>query len=94
MLYSQDNGLNNLICIELKNGNNIVEISEGWSKANKVFHMAYPMSDVTRQWVATHSATQLEYWKEPKTPHSPEEEGFFVSATKEGISFPCTKLRE
>ena len=67
-------------------GNDIVEVSEGWSKVKQVVHMRAPLTDDVR--AAISSIATLRHWLTEPTPHNMGEEGFTDDQEKVAIAFP------
>ena len=74
----------------LNSGNKVFEISEGWSNAEKVFHMSEFLSSNLKAEIKA-KIRKLEYFKDNGSPQVPADEGFFCNECKEGISFPVKK---
>lgn len=68
------------------NGNEIMDISEGWSKVRQVLHMRDPLDDATR--IALSANEHLRHWTIDPTPHNSAEEGYTDDLEKIAISFP------
>lgn len=67
-------------------GNQIAEISEGWTKVLQVVHMSLPLSDDARASIS--ADPELRHWVTEPTPHNKGEEGFTCDRDKVAISFP------
>ena len=76
-----------VVNISKSSGNDILEVSEGWSKVKQVVHMKEKFkSDDKSQVQAKQSA--LRYWSTERTPHNAAEEGFTCDECSVGITFP------
>lgn len=73
--------------IAIEEGNVLREISEGWSKANQVVHMARELSALARQRIES-EVPSLRYWRSPGTPHNPATCGFISDDDGTGLAFP------
>jgi hypothetical protein len=67
-------------------GNEVVEVSEGWTKVEQVVHMKRPLVASVRE--ALMGESRLRHWTIDPTPHNAAEEGFTDDATKVAITFP------
>jgi hypothetical protein len=67
-------------------GNEVVEVSEGWTKVDQVIHMKKPLVVSVREVFMGDS--RLRHWAIDPTPHNAAEEGFTDDATKVAITFP------
>ena len=70
----------------IAHGNNIVEISEGWSKVKQVVHMQAPLTAEVR--AALSLIVMLRHWAVEPTPHNAGEDGFTDDQNKVSIVFP------
>ena len=78
--------INEAVTLSKKCGNEVSEISIGWSKMNKVVHMRFPMDDNLRQRLLSDS--RLTYWQAERTPHNAADETFTDEGKKVAIVFP------
>jgi len=83
MIYS--NVIAKAVQYALSDGNEIVEISDGWTKVRQVVHMNRPLSGMTRDQI---SQLKLRHWTVEPTPHNKAEEGFSDDVEKVAITFP------
>ncbi|MRD46976.1 hypothetical protein GHT07_06785 [Caenimonas koreensis DSM 17982] len=72
--------------IAVEHGNDIAEISEGWTKVRQVIHMRDPLSDDVRARIAGNS--ELRHWLVTPTPHNKAEEGFTCDRDQVALTFP------
>lgn len=75
-----------LVQLALAEGNEVVEISEGWAKVKQVVHMRKPLSQTVQHFATNHG---LRHWHVEPTPHIKSEEGFTDDLEKVSVSFPC-----
>jgi hypothetical protein len=76
-----------LVALAVSDGNQVVEISTGWSKVREVVHMRDPVSVALE--TAGRTAPGLRRWQVEPTPHNKGEFGFTDDIEKVSISFPC-----
>ena len=67
-------------------GNEVVEISEGWSEMAQVVHMRLPLSEAMRELMSTYPT--LNHSVVEPTPHNRAEEIFIDRVEKVAVSFP------
>lgn len=77
--------------IALEEGNALAELSNGWSRASQVLHMAKELSVRARQRIES-ELPSLRFWSSPATPHNPATRGFICDVAKVGLSFPDGSL--
>jgi hypothetical protein len=70
-----------------KAGNEVTEISEGWSKINQVVHVKKKLSESEREQIEL-AQPNLRYWETERTPHNYAEEGYTCDICHVGITFP------
>lgn len=83
------NVVDDALRLAVADGNEVKEVSEGWSKARKVFHMRDPLSQQLRAVLARDE--RLRYWSTTATPHDVAEEGFTDDREKIVIVFPTSR---
>lgn len=81
----QSKSIEKIVHFALENGNEILEISEGWTKVNQVVHMRGPLSKEVHEFAAREG---LRHWTTDQTPHNRGEQGFTDDTEKVAISFP------
>lgn len=67
-------------------GNEVVEISTGWTKVREVVHMKNHLSPRLREILIDDE--RLRHWTTERTPHNKSEEGFTDDREKVAITFP------
>lgn len=82
----QSTRIENLVQFAIADGNEVVEVSEGWTKVKQVVHMRRPLSPAIQD-LATSQG--LRHWSVDPTPHNKAEEGFTDDLDKVSVSFPC-----
>lgn len=83
MIYSD--AISNAVQCALADGNEITEISEGWTKVRQVVHMRKPLTKTVREQI---SHLLLRHWTTEPTPHNKAEEGFSDDVEKVAVTFP------
>jgi hypothetical protein len=82
-IYSD--AISKLVRCALSDGNEVSEISDGWTQVRQVVHMRKPLSKVVREQFAE---LPLRYWTTESTPHNKAEEGFTDDVEKVAVTFP------
>lgn len=82
----QSSTIQDIVHCEAAERNEIVEISEGWTKVKQVVHMRNPLSQSVRKTALANQA--LRYWSTDSTPHDKATEGFTDDTNKVSIAFP------
>ena len=75
------------VMILKSSGNDISEITEGWSKVKQVVHMKTKLTPNDKSEVYVKQPS-LRYWSTERTPHNAAEEGFTCDECRVGIVFP------
>jgi hypothetical protein len=70
----------------VESGNEVAEITEGWSKVKQVVQMRRPMAPQVLH--ASKLVGELRHWKSDATPHNPAEEGFVDDTQCVAVAFP------
>lgn len=83
MIYSD--AIAKAVQCALADGNEIAEISEGWTKVRQVVHMRKPLTKAVREQI---SHSLLSHWTTGPTPHNKAEEGFSDDVEKVAVTFP------
>ena len=74
------------VCFAVEHGNEVAEVSAGWSKVLQVVHMKKPLNASTRSQLL--SNVRLRHWVSEATPHDKAEEGFTDDQASVALSFP------
>lgn len=82
----QSTRIEKLVQFAVAHGNEVVEVSEGWTKVKQVVYMRRPLSPIVQDLAASQG---LRHWSADPTPHNKAEEGFTDDLDKVSISFPC-----
>jgi len=69
----------------IADGNEVAEISDGWTKVRQVVHMRKPLKNAAKEEIAH---LKLRHWTTEQTPHNKAEEGFSDDIEKVAITFP------
>ncbi|WPC76870.1 hypothetical protein [Vibrio porteresiae] len=70
-----------------KFGNEVTEVSEGWSRINQVVYVKNKLSESEREQIELEQLN-LRYWETKRTPHNAAEEGYICDICHVGITFP------
>jgi hypothetical protein len=87
MTYSV--AIDEAVSLSLAEGNEVREISTGWTEVREVVHMSRSLAAFVRSRLTTDS--RLRYWGTQRTPHNQAEEGFTDDVAKVSISFPRSR---
>lgn len=68
-------------------GNDVADVSEGWSAVRQVVSMRDYMVPGLREAISA-ALPSLRYWRAEGTPHNAPSEGFQDDALQVGLSFP------
>lgn len=79
--------INNVVQIVNKSNNQVLEISEGWSRMKQVVHMAKKLSASEREEIAKKEPS-LRHWVTTGSPHNAPEEGYTCDESMVSIAFP------
>lgn len=79
--------IEDVVGITKASGNDVIEVSEGWTKVKQVVHMKQRLSENDRNLIKTRQPT-LRYWTSERTPHNAAEEGYTCDLCSVGITFP------
>lgn len=79
--------IEDVVGIAKASGNDVIEVSEGWTKVKKVVHMKKKLSDDDRSSIKARQPT-LRHWSSERTPHNTAEEGYTCDLCSVGITFP------
>lgn len=66
-------------------GNEILRVSDGWTKVRQVVHMKRPLTNALRIRI---SLLSLRHWTTEPTPHSSTEVGFSDDVERVALTFP------
>ena len=72
--------------LAIANGNQVGEVSEGWSNVKQVVYMVMPLAEALRSVLIKN--LRLRHWSSEPTPHNRAEEGFTDDMEKISIAFP------
>lgn len=82
----QSSAIESAVQLASSAGNEVIEISDGWTKVKQVVHMRRPLTEAIRSTLARDP--RLRYWFTESTPHNAADEGFSDDIAKVAISFP------
>lgn len=68
-------------------GNEVIEVSEGWTRVKQVVHMKKKLSEDDRDIIKAKQPA-LRHWLSERTPHNAAEEGYTCDICSVGITFP------
>lgn len=83
----QSPAIQSALQIALSYGNEVGEISEGWSEVKQVVHMRKPLSAALKEAILADG--KLRHWSSPSSPHNSADEGFTDDAEKISMAFPA-----
>lgn len=83
----QSPNIEEIVQLALADGNEIVEISTGWTKVTQVIHMRQPLSYSVKNAALVNQGAR--YWTADPTPHDKAAEGFTDDVNRVSIAFPC-----
>lgn len=76
-----------VVNIAIAAGNDVSEISEGWTKIKQVVHMKGQLSKTDRDLIAAKQPS-LRSWSTERTPHNRAEDGYTCDECCVGMTFP------
>lgn len=79
--------IEDVVTIAKASGNDVAEVSEGWTKVKQVVHMKSKLSNDDKNEIAN-KQPNLRHWSTERTPHNSAEDGYTCDECGVGITFP------